>query len=131
MRKLVFILVSLALTGCANTADKSVQKAAPAKKEAPNSALVVKSPSSVQLLSNTDELGGKSFLALGVVSGSACQAKATDFPTDMNVVRRQMQANAMPLNADAVLLNNCEIITNTQSCYRQTLCKGSALRVAQ
>lgn len=132
MRKLAFLLVSLALTGCAHTAQQTAQTPVKAvKAEAPRPVSLQKSPSAIRLLSRADELNGKPFLALGPVAGSACQATEEDFPTDMNIVRRQMQANAAPLLANAVLLNTCQITTRMQGCYRQTLCKGSALRVAQ
>ena len=131
MRKLVFVLVSLALTGCAHNAQQTVQTPVKAKTEAPRSVSLLKSPSSIQLISSADELTRKSFLALGTVSGYSCQDRAQDFPTDMSTVRRQLQVNAVPLHANAVLLNNCVINTQIQGCYRQTLCKGSALRVAQ
>ena len=131
MRKLAFILVSLALTGCAHTADQNAQKNTPLKPEAKSTMSVVTSHSPVKLLSHPDELSGKSFLPLCRVTGSACQVRAADLPTDMNIVRHQLQTNAAPLHANAVLLNNCEITASIQGCYRQTLCQGSALRVAQ
>ncbi|MBD8162432.1 Rcs stress response system protein RcsF [Erwinia persicina] len=131
MRKLAFILVSLALTGCAHTADQNDQKKSQSKPEAKSTMSVVTSHTPVKLLSHPDELAGKPFLALGRVTGSACQTRAADFPTDMNIVRHQLQTKAATLHANAVLLNNCEITASIEGCYRQTLCQGSALRVAQ
>lgn len=131
MRKLLFVLLSLALTGCAHTTQQTTQTPVKAKAEAPRPVSLQKSPSSIRLLSSADDLNDKPFLTLGPVAGSACQASAEDFPTDMDVVRRQMQEHASPLLANAVLLNTCQITTHIQGCYRQTLCKGSALRVAQ
>ncbi|WP_312059101.1 Rcs stress response system protein RcsF, partial [Pantoea septica] len=35
------------------------------------------------------------------------------------------------LNANAVLLHQCEIVSCTPGCYRQAICQGSALKVNQ
>lgn len=133
MRNLAVVLVALVLGGCANNAHNAAKtpldKASATPKN--NSLLQPTATPAPELYSSLDDIAGRSFLTLGSVTGEGCQTTAREFPTDMTLVRRQMQNNARALKANVVMLNSCEILSNVPGCYRQTRCKGSALKVAE
>lgn len=85
---------------------------------------------SVKLYKNEAELSGAAFKELGQVSGDSCQMSAQDTPASIAAATRNMQRRAAFQNANAVLLNRCELMTNTPGCYRAAICEGTALNVA-
>ncbi|WP_445495012.1 Rcs stress response system protein RcsF [Photorhabdus sp. SF281] len=85
---------------------------------------------SVKLYTKSEELLGVPFKDLGIVSGQSCRGSLQDPPANLTVARNQMITKAAYLDADAVLLHRCEILSG-QGCYQIAICEGSALLITQ
>lgn len=132
MRVLLLCLLAFTILGCstqhtitptAHSADKHVAIK-------PIQVTPTIEQTQVQLYSNAEELVGKPFRDLGEVSGSLCQMTVQDPPPNLMVARKRMQKRASYMKANAVLLNDCQIITGVTGCYQQAICQGSALNVS-
>lgn len=133
MRVLPLCLLALSLTGCSllqkpsepirSSGTQSKATEAAQTKPAPR-------PQPVKLYTNAEDLVSKPFRDLGEVSGDDCQSSNQDSPPNINTARKNMQIRASYMKANAVLLHKCEIVTNSQGCYRQAICQGSALKVS-
>lgn len=134
MRVLSVCLLVLLLTGCStpqiskNTSHISATQFTPTqpvpiRPAAPHS-------QRIKLYSHAEELLSRPFRDLGEVSGVDCQIRTQDPPPTLNNARNKMQARAIDLKANAVLLHKCQMVTSTSSCHRQAICLGSALKVS-
>lgn len=132
MRVLSLYLLALALAGCssqhiaslsASSTSKSISaapaKTTPAARQAP-----------VKLYKSAEELVGKPFRDLGEVSGESCQRLPQDSPPNLATARKRLQIRASHMQANAVLLHNCQIVGGVAGCYQQAVCQGSALDVS-
>ncbi|WP_340620953.1 Rcs stress response system protein RcsF [Xenorhabdus siamensis] len=81
----------------------------------------------VRLYTKPDELLGSPFKDLGIVAGESCRNTLQDPPASIAVARQKMLAKASSLNANAVLLHQCAILSD-QGCYQIAICEGSALK---
>ncbi|CAQ82758.1 Rcs stress response system protein RcsF [Photorhabdus asymbiotica] len=86
--------------------------------------------SSVKLYTKSEELLGTPFKDLGIVSGQSCRNSLQDPPANITIARNQMIMKATYLNANAVLLHQCEMLSG-QGCYQIAICEGSALLITQ
>ena len=133
---LCLLAASLALSGCSLLHTKSETKTPvePVKPQT-NTTKTTKTTQQrarpVKVYENAEDLVGKPFRDLGEVTGSVCQATAQDAAPNLATARKRMQIKASTMKANAVLLHQCEIVTDTPSCYQQAVCKGSALNVSQ
>lgn len=133
MRALPLCLLALLLTGCTAT-----HKTQPIFNERPvvEQPKVVKPkpaparPAPVKLYKDATALVGTPFRDLGEVSGESCQASAQDAPPSMANARKRMLAHAATMKANAVLLHQCQIVTDATGCHQQAVCQGSALNVS-
>ncbi|WP_312455110.1 Rcs stress response system protein RcsF [Pseudescherichia sp.] len=133
MRALPICLLAFMLSGCSMLSRSPVEpvqsnaatppKAEPAKAK-------VSPPAPVRVITNPEELIGKTFRDLGEVSGDSCQASNQDSPPNIPTARKRMQINAAKMKANAVLQHSCEVTSGTPGCYRQAVCIGSALNVS-
>lgn len=87
--------------------------------------------SAVQIFNNTSDLVSKPFRDLGEVSGDDCQSTHQDSPANINTARKRMQLKAANLEANAILIHQCQIIHGVSGCVRQAICQGSALKINQ
>lgn len=117
MRRLLFVLLSLSLVGCV-----------PSNPDTNNNFDNNKLPA--KLYKNRAELGNRAFTPVGDVSGASCQTSMRDTPPNITEARHDMLMRASRMNANAVILDNCEMIGNVPGCYRQAMCRGSAINVA-
>ncbi|MCV9878563.1 Rcs stress response system protein RcsF [Brenneria izbisi] len=133
MRVVPLILLTISLTGCSllqkptepvpQPANEPTAAPAPKPKPAPR-------PTPAVLYQSAEELVGKPFRDMGEVSGSSCQVSAQDAPPSIANARRRMQNRATGMDANAVLLHECQIISSVAGCYRQAVCQGTALKVS-
>lgn len=132
MRVLPLCLLALSLTGCSlmqkpykpvepfkQTTQTQPQRSKPQTRSAP-----------VKLYTDASDLVSKPFRDLGEVYGDDCQVSAQSSPPNLNTARKRMQIRASAMKANAVLVHQCEIVSNAQGCYRQAVCQGSALKVS-
>ncbi|MCR4459923.1 MULTISPECIES: Rcs stress response system protein RcsF [Enterobacteriaceae] len=133
MRALPICLLALMLSGCSMLSRSPVEpvqsNAATPSKAEPVKAKV-SPPAPVRVITNPEELIGKTFRDLGEVSGDSCQASNQDSPPNIPTARKRMQINAAKMKANAVLQHSCEVTSGTPGCYRQAVCIGSALNVS-
>ncbi|MCA7011021.1 Rcs stress response system protein RcsF [Dickeya dadantii] len=133
MRAVPVLLLAFSLTGCSllhKPAAPAPQPQTPAAVEPPPKPKPVTHPAPAVLYKSAEELVGKPFRDMGEVSGSSCQASAQDTPPSIPSARRRMQNRATAMKANAVLLHDCQIVSNVAGCYRQAVCQGSALKVS-
>lgn len=137
MRALPLCLLAgaLALTGCTRKHAQPEPVAEPIKVEQPASpakpAHPAPKPKTVKLYQSAEELVGKPFRDLGEVSGSVCQTSSKGSAPSLNTARKRMLTKASGMKANAVLLHQCVVANNSNGCYRQALCQGSALNVTE
>lgn len=132
MRVLPLCLLALSLTGC-SLLHKPYKPVEPFKKTTQTQSGASKPqprPVPVKLYTDASDLVSKPFRDLGEVYGDDCQATAQSSPPNLNTARKRMQIHASGMKANAVLVHQCEIVSNTQGCYRQAVCQGSALKVS-
>ncbi|MGV7959852.1 Rcs stress response system protein RcsF [Photorhabdus tasmaniensis] len=84
----------------------------------------------VKLYTKSEDLLSASFKDLGIVSGQSCRGSLQDPPANITIARNQMITKAAHLNANAVLLHRCEMLSG-QGCYQVAICEGSALLITQ
>ncbi|MFG1173631.1 Rcs stress response system protein RcsF [Erwiniaceae bacterium CAU 1747] len=132
MRVLPLCLLALSLTGC-SLLHKPYQPITPVQKPAqtePTRTKAVAHPAPVKLYTDAADLVSKPFRDLGEVYGEDCQSSTQDSPPNIATARKRMQVRASGMKANAVLLHKCEVVSAAQGCYRQAICQGSALKVA-
>ena len=132
MRVVPLCLLALSLTGC-SLLHKPYKPVEPFKRPAQSQSVHVKPaprPAPVKLYSDASDLVSKPFRDLGEVYGEDCQSSRQGSPPNIATARKRMQIRASGMKANAVLLHKCEIVTNSQGCYRQAVCQGSALKVS-
>ncbi|PHM36889.1 membrane protein [Xenorhabdus mauleonii] len=123
MRVLSICFMALFMVGCTSLttpvdkAEKQAQYPSVKKNNAPYN---------VRLYTKTDEFSGSPFKDLGVVAGESCRSTLQDPPASIASARQSMLAKAASLNANAVLLHQCAILSG-QGCYQVAICEGSAL----
>ncbi|WP_254361289.1 Rcs stress response system protein RcsF [Photorhabdus heterorhabditis] len=86
--------------------------------------------SSVKLYTKSEKLLGTPFKDLGIVTGQSCRSSLQDPPANITIARNKMITKATYLNANAVLLHQCEMLSG-QGCYQIAICEGSALLITQ
>ncbi|MCP1438243.1 RcsF protein [Erwinia persicina] len=132
MRVVPLCLLALSLTGC-SLLHKPYKPVEPFKQPAQTEPVRSKPaprPAPVKLYSDASDLVSKPFRDLGEVYGEDCQSSRQSSPPAIATARKRMQIRASAMKANAVLLHKCEIVTNSQGCYRQAVCQGSALKVS-
>ncbi|MFD0709799.1 Rcs stress response system protein RcsF [Photorhabdus akhurstii] len=132
MRRLLASLLVLSITGCSiqqttftdssQLSDMRLTRLSTGEKK--------HFSSSVKLYTKSEELLSASFKDLGIVSGQSCRNSLQDPPANITVARNQMITKAAYLDANAVLLHQCEILSG-QGCYQIAICEGSALLITQ
>ncbi|MDX7987911.1 Rcs stress response system protein RcsF [Xenorhabdus sp. 12] len=121
MRVLPICFMALFMAGCTSLTtqvDKAEKQHQSIKKS--NAAY------NVRLYTKTDELSGSPFKDLGIVAGESCRNTLQDPPASIEKARQGMLTKAASLNANAVLLHQCAILSG-QGCYQVAVCEGSAL----
>lgn len=132
MRVLPLCVLALTLTGC-SLLQKPYQPVKPLPQSTSSKPAVTKpntSAAPVKVYTDAAELVSKPFRDLGEVYGNDCQSSNQDSPPNIATARKRMQIRASGMNANAVLLHKCEIVTGAQGCYRQAICQGSALKIS-
>ncbi|KGT94792.1 membrane protein [Erwinia typographi] len=132
MRVLSLCLLALSLTGC-SLMQKPYKPVEPFKQTTQTQPEHIKPaprPVPVKLYTDASDLVSKPFRDLGEVYGDDCQASAQSSPPNINTARKRMQIRASSMKANAVLVHQCEVVSNAQGCYRQAVCQGSALKVS-
>ncbi|ACT05723.1 outer membrane lipoprotein [Dickeya chrysanthemi Ech1591] len=133
MRAVPVLLLAFSLTGCSllhKPAAPAPQPQPPVAVEPPPKPKPVAHPAPAVLYKSAEELVGKPFRDMGEVSGSSCQSSAQDTPPSIPSARRKMQNRATAMKANAVLLHDCQVVSNVAGCYRQAVCQGTALKVS-
>lgn len=129
MRLLPLCLLALMLTGCVHEyhpISRSTGHSQPAREPARKPA---SRPAPVKIYNSANDLVSKPFRDLGEVSGDDCQSSSQDSPPNLVTARKRLQVKAANMNANAVLLHKCEVVSSTPGCYRQAVCQGSALKI--
>ncbi|KER03627.1 Rcs stress response system protein RcsF [Photorhabdus temperata] len=132
MRKLFISLLALFITGCSmqQTAFTDSSQLSDMKLKQVLTEEKKNLSSSVKLYTKNEELLNAAFKDLGIVSGQSCRGSLQDPPANIAVARNQMITKAAHLNANAVLLHQCEMLSG-QGCYQIAICEGSALLITQ
>lgn len=132
MRVLPLCLLALSLTGCSllHKPYKPVEPFKQPTQTEPEQAKPAPRPAPVKIYTDASDLVSKPFRDLGEVYGEDCQSSRQSSPPNINTARKRMQIHASGMKANAVLLHKCEVVTNSQGCYRQAVCQGSALKVS-
>ncbi|WP_338571059.1 Rcs stress response system protein RcsF [Erwinia billingiae] len=132
MRVLPLCLLALSLTGCSlmHKPYKPVEPFKQTTQTQPERSKPQTRPAPVKLYTNASDLVSKPFRDLGEVYGDDCQATMQSSPPNLNTARKRMQIRASSMKANAVLVHQCEIVSNAPGCYRQAVCQGSALKVS-
>lgn len=131
MRLLLPTLMIFVLTGCGmnqsihQNSDKSFSSMK-LPKSAPQEKAIEKSK--VKLLNSPEELLGMPFKDLGVVSGESCREDLQSPPVNLAAAKNSMLVKAAYVEADAVLLHQCQTMTST-GCYQAAICEGSAIQI--
>ncbi|PHM73183.1 Rcs stress response system protein RcsF [Xenorhabdus kozodoii] len=126
MRVLPICFMALFIAGCTSLPTQ------PNESKMPDPALKHQSvkkdnmPSYVRLYTKPDELLGLPFKELGTVAGESCRNTLQDSPASIATARQNMLTKASRLNANAVLLHQCAILSG-YGCYQIAICEGSAL----
>ncbi|MBD2811536.1 Rcs stress response system protein RcsF [Xenorhabdus sp. Vera] len=128
MRVLSICFMALFIVGCTSLPTKTNKADMPDSKLKHQSNKQNKTSSYVRLYTKTDELLGSPFKDLGVVSGESCRNTLQDRPASIATARQNMLAKAASLNANAVLLHQCALLSG-QGCYQMAICEGSALSI--
>ncbi len=131
MRVVPLCLLALSLTGC-SLLHKPYKPVEPFKQPAQTEPVRTKPaprPAPVKLYTDTNALLSKPFRDLGEVYGEDCQVNRQSSPPNLSTARKRLQIHAASMKANAVLLHQCEIVSDSQGCYRQAVCQGSALKV--
>lgn len=131
MRFLSLCLLALMLSGCVH--EYHPISSAPVRPQHSSSETERKPaphPTPVKIYTDATDLVSNPFRDLGEVSGDDCQSSNRDSPPNINTARKRLQIRAASMKANAVLLHKCEIVSSTSGCYRQAICQGSALKVA-
>lgn len=110
MRALLLCLLALALTGCVATPPDGVR-----------------SPGSVLLYDNVQQLQGRNYQQLNVIAGDVCRNNMQDPPATIAEARRNLQRRAAAVYADAVLIDYCQVVNGSPGCHQQAVCQGTAL----
>ncbi|MBI6548965.1 Rcs stress response system protein RcsF [Xenorhabdus lircayensis] len=126
MRVLPICFMTLFMVGCTSLPTQVDKTNMPDSKLKHRSAKKNKESSYVRLYTKTDELLGLPFKDLGIVAGESCRSTLQDPPANIATARQNMLAKAAYLNANAVLLHQCAILSG-QGCYQIAICEGSAL----
>ncbi len=132
MRALPLCLLALLLAGCSAThraqpvfnEHPTYEQPKPAK---PKPAV---RPTAIKLYTDAGALVGTPFRDLGEVSGESCQVRAHDAQPSMANTRKRMLNHAATMKANAVLLHQCQLVTDVAGCHKQAVCQGSALNVS-
>lgn len=90
----------------------------------------VTSQQPVQIYNDATYLENKAFRDLGKFSAEGCQRHKSNALVSMSTARKRMEAKALNLKANAILVQKCNVIS-IKGCYRQAICHGSALEIAQ
>ncbi|MDX7991902.1 Rcs stress response system protein RcsF [Xenorhabdus sp. Reich] len=120
MRVLPICFMALFMVGCTSLSNKANMPDAELKHPS------AKVSSYVRLYTKTDELLDSPFKDLGIVAGESCRSTLQDPPASIATARQKMLVRAAALNANAVLLHQCAILSG-QGCYQTAICEGSAL----
>ncbi|OTA19725.1 membrane protein [Xenorhabdus beddingii] len=126
MRVLPICFMALFMAGCTSLSTQFDKFSTSDAKLKQQSVKKNKAPSYVRLYTKTDELLGLPFKDLGIVAGESCRSTLQDPPANIATARQNMLAKAGSLNANAVLLHQCAILSG-QGCYQIAICEGSAL----
>ncbi|MDC9590770.1 Rcs stress response system protein RcsF [Xenorhabdus sp. XENO-10] len=126
MRMLAICFMAFFIAGCTSLPTQSDKSDMPDSKLKHQSVKKNKVPSYVRLYTKPDELLGLPFKELGIVAGESCRSTLQDSPASIATARQKMLAKASYLNANAVLLHQCAILSG-QGCYQTAICEGSAL----
>ncbi|NHB92475.1 Rcs stress response system protein RcsF [Photorhabdus cinerea] len=132
MRRLLVPLLVLFIAGCSmqqTTLTDSSQLSDMRLKKLPTGEKTNHSLS-VKLYTKSEELLGTPFKDLGIVTGQSCRSSLQDPPANITIARNQMIMKATHLNANAILLHQCEMLSG-QGCYQIAICEGSALLITQ
>lgn len=132
MRALPLCLLALSLTGCSLLHKPYKPITPPAARPTPveSHTRPAAHPAPVKLYTDMNALLSNPFRDLGEVSGEDCQTGRQDSPPNINTARKRMQIRASSMKANAVLLHKCEVVSESQGCYRQAICQGTALKVS-
>ncbi|WP_233466784.1 Rcs stress response system protein RcsF [Xenorhabdus nematophila] len=114
------------MVGCSSLPNQADKANMPDSKLKHQPVKKVRASSYVRLYTKPDELLGSSFKDLGIVAGESCRNTLQDPPASIATARQKMLAKAASLNANAVLLHQCAILSG-QGCYQTAICEGSAL----
>ncbi|EIC83085.1 Rcs stress response system protein RcsF [Serratia sp. M24T3] len=133
MRALPLCLLALLLAGCSAThrtqpifnEHPTYEPSQPAKPKP-----VTTRPAAIKLYKDPGALVGTPFRDLGEVSGESCQVNAHDAQPSISNARRRMLNHAATMKANAVLLHQCQIVSDVAGCHQQAVCQGSALNVS-
>ncbi|UNH24716.1 Rcs stress response system protein RcsF [Moellerella wisconsensis] len=131
MRTLLLALTALSLSGCGINQyihKNSQPDFTDMKLTKPQARVAIPKSPTVKLFSSPDELLGKPFKDLGVVSGQTCRETVQSPPTNIKLAQIQMLNKAAYIAADAVLLHQCQTMS-AAGCYQAAICEGSALQI--
>ncbi|OTA16630.1 membrane protein [Xenorhabdus vietnamensis] len=126
MRVLAICFMAFFMAGCTSLQTQLDKSDVPDSKLKYQSTKENKTSSYVRLYTKPDELLGLTFKELGIVAGESCRSTLQDSPASIATARQKMLAKASYLNANAVLLHQCAILSG-QGCYQIAICEGSAL----
>jgi RcsF protein len=133
MRVLPLCFLTVLLAGCTaqhKAAPVAPQPVAPEvlKPVKPRPAPAHSAP--VKLYKNAEALLGTPFRDLGEVSGESCQANSHSSPASIRHAQKKMLVRASKMKANAVLLHQCQMLSQASHCYQEAICRGSALNVS-
>lgn len=130
MRVLALCLLAIALSGCSRLHSAPSTTNSTTIAPVPVKAVPMAAPAPVKLYKSAEEFVGRPFRDLGEVFGESCQTTVQDPPPNLATARKRMQTRASYMQANAVLLHDCQIINSIAGCYQQAVCQGSALNVS-
>ncbi|SFN46090.1 RcsF protein [Xenorhabdus japonica] len=123
MRMLAICFMALFIAGCTSLPTQSDKLDMPDSKLKHQSVKKNKAASYVRLYTKPDELSGLPFKELGIVAGESCRSTLQDSPASIATARQKMLAKASYLNANAVLLHQCAILSG-QGAIKLPFVKG-------
>ncbi|WP_340608951.1 Rcs stress response system protein RcsF [Xenorhabdus bharatensis] len=127
MRMLPVCFMALFIVGCTSLPTQINKTDRQGSEAEQYPALRNKEATYVRLYKKPDELLGSPFKDLGIVAGESCRNTFQDPPASIATARQKMLAKASSLNANAVLLHQCAIMSG-QGCYQIAICEGTAIR---
>lgn len=133
MRALPLCLLALLLAGCSATHQTQPIFNEHPTNEQPRAAKPKPAPvhtAAVKLYKDPGALVGTPFRDLGEVSGESCQVSARDAQPSLSNARKRMLNHAANMKANAVLLHQCQVVSDVAGCHQQAVCQGSALDVS-